>query len=384
MKARRWWAWPLTPAYAVGLAVKDGLRAVGVLKTRKLGWPVVSVGSLSAGGAGKTPVVIGLARLLGERGWSVDVLSRGYGREGVAVERVSWPGERRRHAEKLPITAGRESDARRFGDEPVLIARSARVPVWVGADRYAVGKVAEETAERESKAGSIDHPDDGTWDGKTERRGRYCGPVMAGNGRCVHLLDDGFQHRGLARSFDVVLVTAADLDDALLPAGNRRESLSALERADAVIIRQQEWKAIKQRVRELTRPGTPLWPVERKLRFPAPLGVLSAGLRPVAFCAIARPEGFGEMLHEAGCGVIDTVVFGDHHSYSEDGIEHIITMARALRATGLVTTEKDAVKLTGAMRKRLESSVGPLVVVELEVEFLNRAEVVTEIEERLA
>jgi tetraacyldisaccharide-1-P 4'-kinase len=78
VSARRVWALPLVPLYAAGLTVKDGLRAAGLLKVRRLQWPVVSVGSLSAGGAGKTPVVMVMAELLQERGWTVDVLSRGY------------------------------------------------------------------------------------------------------------------------------------------------------------------------------------------------------------------------------------------------------------------------------------------------------------------
>ena len=97
--------------------------------------------------------------------------------------------------------------ARRFGDEPVLIAEQAGVPVWVGADRYVAGKRAEEETE-----GSV---------------------------RGVHLLDDGFQHRQLGRNVDIVLVTSEDLEDTLLPAGNLREGLAALQRADVLVVRQK-------------------------------------------------------------------------------------------------------------------------------------------------
>ncbi len=355
MSARRWWGWPLVPLYGVGLAVKDGLRAVGVLKVRALTWPVLSVGSLSAGGAGKTPVVIALAKLLRERGWDVAVLSRGYGRSGEGVELV-----RDFRKQQVPVQQERRGDrqtlAARFGDEPALIAQATGVPVWVGADRFEVGTRAE--ADRSPTV-------------KDDKKSKS-----------VHLLDDGFQHRQLKRRFDLVLITAEDLLDSLLPAGNLREPLGALRRADAVLIRQEERLRITARVRELVRPGTPVWVIERRLRFPAPLGVFSAGLRPVAFCAIARPEGFAEMLHDAGCGVIETVVFGDHHAYTEPGIEHIIKIAKGLNASGLVTTEKDAVKLSAAMRERLET-VGPLIIVALETSFLNPAEVMSELEERL-
>ena len=364
MSARRWWGWPLVPLYGVGLAVKDGLRMVGVLRVRALRSPVVSVGSLSAGGAGKTPVVIALAKLLRKRGWNINVLSRGYGRSGEVVERVA-DSRKRQFSVGQERRGDRQTLAARFGDEPALIAQATGVPVWVGADRFEAGMRAEEFVTREQEADPYaalrdDNP----------------------KGKSVHLLDDGFQHRQLKRTFDLVLITAEDLLDSLLPAGNLRESLRALRRADAVLIRQEERLRIMARVRELVRPGTPVWVVERRLRFPAPLGVFSAGLRPVAFCAIARPEGFAEMLHDAGCGVIETVVFGDHHAYTEPGIAHIIQIAKGLNASGLVTTEKDAVKLSPAMRERLET-VGPLIIVALETSFLNPAEVMSELEERL-
>ncbi len=89
------------------------------------------------------------------------------------------------------------------------------------------------------------------------------------------------------------------------------------------------------------------------------------------------------MLHDSGCGVIETIAFGDHHSYSMSAIEHIVKVATRLRASGFVTTEKDAVKLSTEMLAKLET-VGPVVVVAMEAEFLNPAEVVGELEERFA
>ena len=332
MKARRPWAWPLVPLYAASLAAKDVLRAVGVLPTRRLGWPVVSVGSLSAGGAGKTPVVIALAGLMGERGWQVNVLSRGYGREGNGVERVD---------------PEREDAALRFGDEPVEIARSADVAVWVGADRFDAGQAAE--AE----------------------------PGVRGRG--LHLLDDGFQHRRLARAVDIVLVTAEDLDDALLPAGNRREPLRALRRADVVAVRAEEMERVRPAVRRWLRPDAPVWGVERRLRLP---GTFSAGEKLLGFCGIARPESFWRMLREAGCEVAGKLAFGDHHRYESADMERLVTRARESGATGFVTTEKDAVKLSGAMRARLES-VGPISVARLDVVFSEPEQVIADVEARL-
>jgi tetraacyldisaccharide 4'-kinase len=290
---------------------------------------------LSAGGAGKTPVVIALAKLLQDGGWAVDALSRGYGRETRGVEQV-WPRSDRA--------------AQRFGDEPVIIAQQTNVPVWVGSDRFEAGERAEAAA--------------------------------SGDSRSVHLLDDGFQHRQLARTIDIVLVTAEDLDDALLPAGNLREGLSALQRAHVVVVREDEFEAVGKRVWALVRKGAQMWTVRRILRFPAPLFVFGAGLRPVAFCAIARPEGYATMLQEAGCGVVETVAFGDHHRYAMTDIERVIKVAKNLNGSGFITTEKDAVKLTAAMRERLEQ-VGPLMIVELEAEFADAQAVIRALEAKL-
>jgi tetraacyldisaccharide 4'-kinase len=251
--------------------------------------------------------------------------------------------------------------AERFGDEPVLIAERAGVEVWVGADRFAAGLAAE---------------------GFPQRALRFSAKGAKEKQPCAHLLDDGFQHRRLARAMDVVLVTAEDLDDALLPAGNLREPLSALQRADVVVVREDEFEAVGKRVWAMVREGAQMWTVRRRLVFPAPMFVFGAGLKPVAFCAIARPEGFATMLSEAGCGIVETVAFADHHKYTMVDIERVIEVAKGLNATGFVTTEKDAVKLSVAMRERLEA-VGPLMVVALEAEFADVEKVMAAIEARV-
>jgi len=345
MSVRRPWAWPLVPVYRAALAVKDALRG----EPKRLQWPVVSVGSLSAGGAGKTPVVIAIAQMLKARGWDVDVLSRGYGRAGNSLEVIGATNEKQ-------IPSGNDNKKSkdedlpsvRFGDEPVLVAQRAEVPVWVGADRFAAGK----RAEADAKA------------------------------RGVHVLDDGMQHRQLARAVDMVLVTAQDLDDALLPAGNLREPLRALVRADFVAVREEEMETVAPRLKQLVREGALIWTVRRRLRFPQPLLVFTAGLRPVAFCAIARPEGFAEMLKEAGCGIVDTIFFRDHHAYDMADMERVIELAKELKATGFVTTEKDAVKLSSGMLAML-AKVGPVMVAALDAEFVFPERVARELEARL-
>lgn len=269
---------------------------------------MVSVGSLSAGGAGKTPVVMLVVEMLRSAGYAVDVLSRGYGRTGKGVARVDPEGP-----------------AEHFGDEPLLLARRLGVPVWVGADRYAAGLAAE------------------------------AGPV-----ELVHVLDDGFQHRRLARTADVVLLTCAELTDGLLPAGNLRESLQALERAHIIVLREEE----AEELRLYVPVGKVVWVVRRRLAFDA-----QAPRRPVVFCGIARPEGFLTMLRQADVSAAENVRFADHHAYRMRDITRLLATARASRADGFVTTAKDGVKLTPTMRKRLED-IGPIVVAELRLDLV--------------
>jgi tetraacyldisaccharide 4'-kinase len=284
------------------------------------------------------------------------VLSRGYGRAGHAIERVQ---------PELP------NAALRFGDEPTLIAQRTGIPVWVGAGRASAGERAEALERQQAQL-----PPSDSEAANPNREESSDNPP-------VHLLDDGFQHRQLARAVDIVLVTLEDLVDTLLPAGNLREPLTALQRADVVVVREDEFDAIAKRVWPLLREGAQMWTVQRRLRFPAPLFVFGAGLRPVAFCAIARPEGFAAMLADAGCGVVETVAFADHHRYTMHDIERIVEVAAGLSGSGFITTEKDAVKLTSAMRERL-ASFGPLMVVVLEAEFVDAQAVIQSLQTKLS
>ena len=309
---------PLVPLYAAVLRLRRSLAASGRLERRTLDNVVLSVGSLSAGGAGKTPVVLALAAMLQEREYAVDILTRGYRRRGKAVEQVDPAGT-----------------AAHFGDEPLLLAQRSAVPVYVGADRYQAGCLAE-----------------------AARR----------PGTIVHLLDDGFQHRQLARDLDLVLLTRQDVEDILLPAGNLREPLSALRRADVVLVREDEAESLERFVSVVTRETgpPPLWKIRRTLVFPK---FESSALRhTVAFCGIARPQDFFTMLARNHLVPAEKLVFRDHHSYTDRDLDRLIALAKRSHATGFVTTEKDAVKLTAPLRARLES-IAPIIVPALNVEF---------------
>jgi tetraacyldisaccharide 4'-kinase len=276
----------------------------------RLRWPVVSIGNLSVGGAGKTPLVICLARLLQREGWGPDVLSRGYGRSRQTVERVDAAGS-----------------AERFGDEPLLIARSTAVPVYVGATRYEAGLLAES----ESKAAG------------------------------VHLLDDGFQHRQLARDLDIVVMHRSDLQQRLLPAGRLREPLASLRRAEVIVLRQEDAE-LESTLRTHVRRECSFWRVRRTLALNGPTK------RAIAFCAIARPNEFFSSLAAAGAEVVERVRFRDHHRYTMADVDRLATLGRRLGCDAFVITSKDEVKLDAAMRSRL-NAVAPVHTAALTVEL---------------
>jgi tetraacyldisaccharide 4'-kinase len=305
--------------------MKRRLFQWGWLKQNRLESPVISVGSVSAGGAGKTPMVLMLARILRHRGYAVRILTRGHKRSSDVTSRVE------------PF-----DDATWQGDEPVLLAQRSGVPVFAGADRYEAGVMAEQDEPSEKLV--------------------------------VHLLDDGFQHRRLARDVDIVLLTQADVEDTLLPAGNLREPLSALAEADVVVLREEEADALRSVVAGLSGPGkTPaIWMIRRSLSL-GEGGEVALPTKPLAFCGIARPEGFTRMLAAQGYEPMDAMIFPDHHAYVDADMHRLLARARQVEANGFVTTEKDAVKLTPILRDYLET-VGPVVVARLSVELLNEQE----------
>jgi len=288
---KRHWLWPFTPLYRLGLAVRERKFRPGSRSIQRLQWPVVSIGNLSTGGSGKTPLTIALAKALTAHGLHVDVLSRGYGRRSA-----------------FPLPVDPNGTAEDFGDEPLEIARAAGVPVYIAAERYQAGLLAEAAA-------------------------------SAG----VHILDDGFQHRQLARDVDILLLSRTDLDDRLLPIGNLREENGAP-------------------VKSLGSDAK-IWRLHRRMDIPTIDGPVAA------FCGIARPQQFFLGLEAAGLRVAARLAFGDHHRYSTDDARRIEREARSVGATAILTTEKDHVRL-GALAAAFKPSL-PLRTVPLRIEIEN-------------
>ncbi|HEY9137226.1 MAG TPA: tetraacyldisaccharide 4'-kinase, partial [Terriglobus sp.] len=328
------WLVPLVPLWAAGAAWKNRAFDRGSATVERLELPVISVGSLSAGGAGKTPFVMELGEALRRAGVGFDVLSRGYGRtsDPQAAKRVDGTGT-----------------ANEFGDEPLMIARGLGRRVYVAADRAAAGRMAER-----------DHR------------------VQKEPGQWVHLLDDGFQHRRLARAVDIVLLTQADVLDALLPAGDLREPLKSLRRADVVVLRRDEAASLRpvvERVMRGAKTSPVVWEMERAFCFVD--GVPSSC--PLAFCGIARPEGFRMALQESDVQPAAFVALRDHQRYDDAVVQRLVEQARSVNADGFVTTAKDAVKLTAPMRKQLQS-VGPLAVADIVASICDEAGFIVELQ----
>ncbi|MGC8719632.1 MAG: tetraacyldisaccharide 4'-kinase [Thermodesulforhabdaceae bacterium] len=288
-------------------AVKiGGIRAISKrVRTRSA---VVSIGNLTTGGTGKTPLTIDLADFLSKCGYRVAVVTRSLGKNPVKIP------------EKVPSKASLE-DVRRYGDEPVLIAaRLPEVSVWTGESKSAVAQLVD----------SIEKPD-------------------------IILVDDGFQHRRLERDMDIVLLNAQLCigNGSTLPLGPLREPVSSLTRADVVVMVSDDNSGAETclgRVRKWIREDAVILSCHRRIEEIA-IGrnVISVesikGVRCVAFAGIGYPEGFFKELERRGVVVASSIVFPDHYNYTDRDISAILDQANKLSARLILTTEKDFVRL---------------------------------------
>ena len=289
--------------YALTLALRACAYRAGLLSSRRLPRPVISVGNITLGGTGKTPMTARLAADLIGRGLRVAVLSRGYGGKANGELRIVSDGSNM-------LTSPEES-----GDEPYLLAQ--KVPglmVVIGADRYRAGLLALKEL----------NPD-------------------------IFILDDGFQHLRLKRDLDLLLLDAARpfANGFTLPAGFLRERASACARADLIVYT----RCAESGEPDLFPDKPSLW-TKHALCGLAPLkGGCRLGLealkgaRVTAFSGIADPAAFFDLLESCGVRLAATLSFPDHTRYGEEEVAAICRLRDASRSTLLVTTEKDAVKL---------------------------------------
>lgn len=296
-------------------------------RARRLQQPVISVGNLTIGGSGKTPLVIALATALRQAGERPAVLSRGYARRS-AVGGVTVVSDR--DGVRAPVDAS--------GDEPQVMARRLPgVPVLVAASRYEAGLVAER-----------DH------------------------GCTVHLLDDGFQHLALARDVDLLVLSAADVRERVLPAGRLREPAVAAWAADAWLVGEGSPAEVASALGPAPDTASPavfaLGTRVGTARRVTPFGEV-APVTPgqaIAVSGIARPERFFAAARAAGWSIAREWQFRDHHWFTERDWRAIADAARAVGAT-VLTTEKDAVRLE-PLAQRAEAGV-PVIYLPIDVDL---------------
>lgn len=315
--------------YGAITRTRHALYHYGVFRTHDLGVPVISIGNITVGGTGKTPLVIWFANQLAEKEKNVCVLTRGYGREDVS--------------KRVVVSDGKEilTDAKTGGDEPLMLAESLinKAAVISDKDRFSASLWAKDNLKSD-----------------------------------VFILDDGFQHLRIKRTFDVVAVDATNPfgNGFLLPAGRLRESLSALQRADCIIITKtnlgEDIDTLRAKLKSHSK-GRPVFfsrfrtTGARQINDNNFVELKSLPEPCAAFCGLGNPTAFFKQIKRAGLMLVSKQSFRDHHYYTQEDIEKIEREAKEKEARCLITTAKDAVKL-----RDLKFTL-PCYALEIEVEI---------------
>ncbi len=324
---------PLSAVYGVGIRLRNLLYRRGLLRTFSVDAPVISVGNLTTGGTGKTPLVQWIAEQLVASGRRPCVLTRGYARKSSGRVVVSD------YAAVL-------SNADEAGDEAFLLAQNlrGRAAVICDGDRVAAARWANENLQSD-----------------------------------VCVLDDAFQHQRIKRQLNILTIDATNPwgTGRLLPAGNLREPLSELKRADYIVITRADaaddelLTQIKQRA-----PEVPLFTSRIRIaRIKSLIGetLIDHKMPAMAFCGVGNPDSFFALLRRDGWQIACTREFRDHHNYTQSDVDRIVNEARRYNASAILTTAKDAVKLS-----KFEFGI-PCYVIDISVEIDNAQEFLSHI-----
>ncbi len=292
--------------YWLIVALRNRFFDIKILRVSRLNVPVISVGNISAGGTGKTPVVEMLIEKL-KKNRRLSVVSRGYMRKTSGTV-VASDGD------------GNIKTAAEAGDEPVQIAgKYPGIIVVVDEDRVRGSRKAIEM------------------------------------GADIVLLDDGYQHRYIHRDVNIIVLTGSEIlkGDFLLPAGNRREPLNSVRRSDIIFVSRcpdsADFDKISKKLERFNKPvvgiKTGLKSFRQIIPDRDPISVDISGKKAVAFSGIGNPDSFSELLTGAGVTISGRLVFPDHHWYTREEISKIVNLKNELNADCIVTTEKDAARL---------------------------------------
>jgi tetraacyldisaccharide 4'-kinase len=323
---------PLSLLYGAVTRTRLSLYRRGTFQTTKLSRPVISIGNITTGGTGKTPLVEYVARLIASRGKKVCILTRGYGRKDPHLQVIVSDGY---SVLASPAEAG---------DEPYLLATklAGLSAVISSADRIAAGQEA-----------------------------------INDFGTDCFVLDDGFQHLRIARDLNIVTIDATNPwgGGSLLPYGRLRETPEGLSRADCVVLTRcdqvRSVEALRTEIVGLSG-GCPIFESHmRAVRLSALKNgseAITPPARVAAFCAVGNPASFFESLRRMGYELAVERSFTDHHVYSQDEIDSLVKAASDAGASALITTAKDAVKL-----RSMSFSI-PCYVLEIEIAIENADE----------
>ena len=307
--------------YSVVIAFLNWLYDKHILKSTRVAVPVICVGNITTGGTGKTPLVAWLCRLLAQKGISAAVLTRGY-----------------------------KTQDDKLSDEPALLAKGCPgAKIIVNPNRIAGAKKAITNYNVE-----------------------------------VCVMDDGFQHRRLARDLDIIAIDATEPFGygRLLPAGLLREPVKSLSRADAVVITRYNQTA-PERIDEIENTINaikPDMPIAKAIHKPVCLRMKKgtelpveeiAGKKVLAFCGIGNPEAFYSTLRQIGAIVVDTKTFNDHYFYTADDVSQICDAGRLLEVDMIISTQKDWVKTTLFSHEKYDGIFACLIV---ELEFIDKGD----------
>jgi tetraacyldisaccharide 4'-kinase len=317
-KVKRALLWLPAKLYELAVRLRVAAYETEYLKQKRLDATVISVGNLTLGGAGKTPMAQYIAGYLRSEEHSVAILTRGYGRKSSGMRVLNNPA--------APAELTGDGSYREYGDEPLMLAQALPdVPIVVNKNRYEGGRWAQQ-----------------------------------GHGAEVLVLDDGYQHLALARDLNILLIDATDPFGGfeMPPFGRLREPLYGIKRADMIMITRADRPFDQGQTHAIVKfycgdkvPVMYCYSAITGLRHLATGEVYEAknlaGWNIAAACGIANPRAFAEDILQSGINIVSESFFADHHAFDQADLDRITRDAREAGADAIVTTEKDAIRLEG-------------------------------------